>query len=242
MRKLIIALVVLAALFVAVDRVVVSAAENVVARRVQVAADLEQEPQVEIRGFPFLTQAVRGLYRRVDISLDGLQRGDARLESLVVHLKDVHAPLAQMLNRDDSIRVRAESAKASAVVPYHVIEQRIPGEAQVKARGERLRLTTAVTRFGQEFAAEVVLQPSISDGNLVFSAQRIQVEGVGVTDELAERFDFTVEIGRLPFGLHLTGVEARPGGVRLAAVGKDVLLTGPDAAQSLPAARVGSTG
>lgn len=230
MKKLVIALVVLAALLVAADRILVSAAEGVVARRVQVAADLERQPTVQIRGFPFLTQAVRGVYRRVEISLTALGRGDTRLEDLRVRLRDVHAPLAQMLNRDGSVTVRAESARATAVVPFAVLERRIPGDIEVNPQGDRLRLTGEVTIAGRSVPASAVVEPSVSEGRLVFTATAVTAAGATVTDRLGERFSFTVEVGQLPFGLHLTGVRVTGGGVRVIAAGTDLLLTGPDAA------------
>lgn len=227
MRKLVIALVVLAALFVAADRVLVSAAESVVARRVQVAAELETEPTVQIRGFPFLTQAVRGNYRQIDISLTALERGDVRLENLVAHLDDVDAPLSQMLRQDGSATVRADSAKAAAVVPYEVIEERLPRGIQAEPRGDRLRLRGEIDVLGQTQPVTAVVGVEASQGTLAFDAMRVRVGGRAVPGSLAERFSFEVEVGELPFGLRITGAEATGEGVRVTAVGQDVLLTGP---------------
>lgn len=225
MRKLIVALLVLAALFVAADRVLASAAEGVVARRAQVAADLEPQPEVQIRGFPFLTQAVRGEYNRIDVSLTALERGDARLKDLVVHLRDVRAPLGQMLRQGGSITVRADSARAAAIVPYQVIEKQLPAGVQAEPNGDRLRLSGNVTVLGQQRSASALVDVSATEAGLAFDPARVQVEGRTVPNALGGRLSFDVQVGDLPFGLRITGVTVRENGLRLTAAGKDLLLT-----------------
>lgn len=226
MRKLIVALVVLVALLAVVDRVVVSAAEGVVARRVQVAAELEQQPTVDIRGFPFLTQAVGGEYDRLDISLDSLERDGMRVQDLSVRLEQVHAPLARMLSRDGSITVRADSARARVLVPYEVIEQRIPIDAEVQRQGERLQLSGEVSVLGQQLPAKALVEPSVADGQLVFEAAEVRAGGRTMTDRMADAFSFTVDVGELPFGLQVDGARAAADGLRVTARGADILLTG----------------
>ena len=65
-------LLVLAALLAAADRYLVHLAERTVAEQAQASADLRTRPTVTIHGFPFLTQAVRGRYARIDVSAGGL--------------------------------------------------------------------------------------------------------------------------------------------------------------------------
>ena len=65
MRKLLIALVVLAVLFVAVDRIALVIAEDEIASRIATAYSLPADPGVSITGFPFLTQVVSGNYQQI---------------------------------------------------------------------------------------------------------------------------------------------------------------------------------
>lgn len=232
MRKLLVALVVLAGLLVALDRVLVVAAENVVARRIQVTAGLDEEPTVEIRGFPFLTQAIGGVYRHVAVSLSSVERGDVRLEDLVVHLRDVHAPLGQMLRSEGSVSVRAESATASATVPYAVIEARVPGDVQVTPEGDRLRLASSGSFLGRGLSGAALVEVSAEAGELVFDATEIRVEGRTVTSQLADEFSFTIEVGELPFGLRIAGVRVTRNGLRVVASAENVRLTEPAAAEA----------
>ena len=55
MRRLLIVLVVLAALLVVADRVGVVVAQNRLASQIQQQLDLDRKPDVSIRGIPFLT-------------------------------------------------------------------------------------------------------------------------------------------------------------------------------------------
>jgi hypothetical protein len=60
LRRLIIALVILCALFVAADRIAVGVADSQVASKLQTSRGLAQKPSVSIGGFPFLTQLIGG--------------------------------------------------------------------------------------------------------------------------------------------------------------------------------------
>lgn len=226
MRKFVVGLLVLAGLLVAADRVLVSAAESVVARRAQVAADLETRPKVEIRGFPFVTQAVRGVYDRIDVSLPTVERGEIRLEHLVVRLRDVHAPLAQMLREDGSVSVRADSARARVVVPYAVLERRLPAGVNLTARGGRLRLVGEVRVLGVRRDASALVDVHRAGTGFVFEATRVRVGGTPAPALLSDRLSFSIDVGELPFGLKMTRVEETRKGVAIAAVASDILLSG----------------
>ena len=69
------------ALLVVADRVGASVAANVAERQLTKQAAFSQSPSVQINGFPFLTQAIRGRYDDVEIhgkqvSLDGVLAAD----------------------------------------------------------------------------------------------------------------------------------------------------------------------
>lgn len=228
MRKLVIALIVLAGLFVAVDRILVAAAENVVAGRVQLAADLEEEPAVQVSGFPFLTQAVRGVYRRVEIRMPGLTAEGQRLSDLTVRLQGVHAPLGQMLGSESAITVRADSATASVVVPYALVEAQVPDGMEVRRAGDRLRISGRFSLLGREVTGNAVVAVRVREDRLVFRAQRVEAAGQTISGQAAERFNFSVDMGQLPFGLRVTGVDVVAGGMRVRATGTDLLLSGEE--------------
>src|SRR6266487_4063862 len=63
------------------DRVAVSAADAAVEKRLaeQAPFDASNKPDVSIRGFPFLTQALSGKYDDIEVSGDSLDRKSTRL-------------------------------------------------------------------------------------------------------------------------------------------------------------------
>lgn len=166
-----------------------------------------------------------GVYDRIDVSLPAVERGDIRLEDLVVHLRDVHAPLAQMLREDDTVSVRAESARARVVVPYSVLEERLPAGVNARVRGDRLWLNGEVRVLGVRRDASALVDVRRAGNGLVFEATRVRVAG-RPAPVLSDRLSFNVEVGELPFGLRTTKVEETAKGVAITAVASDILLSG----------------
>ena len=64
---------------VVVDRVAVGIAEDQIADRVQESQSAGQQALVDIAGFPFLTQVIRGRYKQVTVDVNGLERDGLRL-------------------------------------------------------------------------------------------------------------------------------------------------------------------
>ena len=58
---------------------------------------LADDPSVRINNFPFLTQAISGRYRSVDVTADHIAVGPLRDVQVRSQLRDVTAPLSQML-------------------------------------------------------------------------------------------------------------------------------------------------
>ncbi|GAA0506130.1 hypothetical protein GCM10011581_47900 [Saccharopolyspora subtropica] len=72
MKKLAIALVILIGLLVAADFGAAAFAEYQVAKRMAAQLQLRETPDVRINGFPFLTQAVAGDYRDVQVAANAV--------------------------------------------------------------------------------------------------------------------------------------------------------------------------
>lgn len=127
-RKLLIGfvvlLLVLAGLVVIADRVAASVAERTIADEVrqQVARQHAQSspPEVEVGGFPFLTQVVDGRYERITIRMRDVQgavQGDAiSLPSLDVDARNVRASLDTL--RTGQGDVVAETVNGTATISY----------------------------------------------------------------------------------------------------------------------------
>lgn len=224
MRKLIIALIVLAAVLVVVDRVTHSAAQRQVAREVAETYSLEDRPEVNIRGFPFLTQALRGHYRQIDLTAQDVAVRDMRISQLDVELADVEAPLRSLLEREVS-RVRAGTVNGEASVSLSEVRSRLPGDMQVQAQDGDLQVSGETSVLGRTVPVTGVVEVTADDAAITFRPTRIEVDGRTGGSMLQERFTFRVRLDELPLGLRPTGVRVGDDGVRVSATADGVALT-----------------
>lgn len=227
MRKLLITVVVLAALLLVADRVAVSVAEGQVATQMRTAGALDKDPRVDIRGFPFLTQALAGRYDEIGVGTTDYERSGVRLRSLDVVLRGSRIPLADAA-RGEVDAVPVEGLTADAVVAYVDLagKSKVVG-LRITPRGDEVELTGKVTVLGQTVSASARSRISLSGNRLVVRARSVKVLGQSsaLLDRAVQRLlDVTVDVGRLPYGLRLTGVRVSPDGVRLeASTGSTVL-------------------
>ncbi|HWH29625.1 MAG TPA: DUF2993 domain-containing protein [Mycobacteriales bacterium] len=223
--------VVLALLLVAVvvDRVAVRAAQSAIAVRLETAGGLADRPEVEVRGFPFLTQAVRGRYADVVVRAADVPAGQVRLRAFVVQLRGISVPLGEAVGGRVSA-VPVDSLSGRAVLPWASVAAQLAARGlRVAPTGDgRVRVTGRVQVLGRGVEATAVSRPALEGGEVVVTAERFEV-GSTVADAvlsraLGNRLDFRLDVGALPYGLRLTGVAAARDGVVLTARADGVVL------------------
>jgi len=96
-KRTVAAVVVLGAAAVGVDYGAAALTESVVARQMRSQLGLADDPSVRVNNFPFLTQAISGRYKSVDVTADHLAVGPLHDVQVRSQLRDVSAPLSQML-------------------------------------------------------------------------------------------------------------------------------------------------
>jgi hypothetical protein len=228
MRKLVIGLLVLLLLLGVADRVAVRIAQEQVAKKLRETGQLSEDPQVTIRGFPFLTQALAGRYDRIDVETKAFTRGGVVLSKLDVSLIGARVPAGDALG--GTVRsVPVEGLRATAVVRYVDLAGKsgISG-LRIVPVGEQLDISARVTVAGQTVTATARSTVRLRGRTLVVSARSVKVDGQSspVLDRaLAGRLDFTVPLGTLPYGLDLTAVRVDPSGVVLVAASGPTVLT-----------------
>ena len=231
MRKPLVALVVLTGLLLVADRGLAAVAQRTVAAEVQLAAGLTAEPDVDLGGFPFLTQAVRGRYDRVEVSSTRVPAGVLVLDRLDAVLLGAQVPIGEALSGSVT-RVPVEQVTARALVGFDQLQQQ-SGDRRLTFAPDagRLRVTGTVEVFGQELSAVAVSRLSIVDGDLLVTAESFEV-GNDLADSLLTgalegRFDLRVPVQDLPYGLAVTGVEVAAGGVVVLARAAETVLEAP---------------
>lgn len=218
MRTLIVAVVVLLLAAVGADRV----AERVATDRAEsrLAAEGLRDPQVEVTGFPFLTQLLARQFDDVRVTATALDSGSGRARDLAVTGRQVSLPTGA---------VRLGSVRGSALVTYDEVVR------QSGARGVRLERADA-GRVRLRGDAEVLDQsvPVAAVGRVEAAGRSVRVVPTGfevdgspvdsasLLDALGARFTLTYRLRDLPEGLKVTDVRATADGFRLVVAGKDV--------------------
>lgn len=222
MTSLVVVLLVLAAVAVGADRLAASAVESAVAARLQSAGGLAATPEVEVRGVPFLTQAVRGRYGDVVVRAEGVQAGSLRVRSFVARLRGVRVPLGDAV-RGEVAEVPVEALSGRAVLDYAALSAAVAdrGLRVTDAGGGRVRVTGGVRVLGRDLEASAVSRTALDGAEIVVTAERFEV-GAGPADAvltraLGNRLDFRLRLGALPYGLALTDLRPAADGVVLTA-------------------------
>lgn len=218
MRKLLIALVVLAALFVAADRIAVATAENRVSSRLAAAYSLPSKPKVTIEGFPFLTQVLFGQYQRVDVSIGDVRADGYTLTRVRAHFSDVRASLSQVLGQAGA-SVTAAKANGSAQIGYGQIRSHLPAKVTLAPDGDRLKVSGVLRFHSVHVPVTAVVALSVTSAGIRVTPTSVTTPlGFGVPLGAASgALSFVIPVHSLPLHLTLTSVSVTPDGLRVAA-------------------------
>lgn len=234
MRRLLIVLVVLAALLVAADRIGVVVAQNRLASEIEQQLDLDRKPDVSIRGIPFLTQAISGRYKDIRVQLPDVNAGDVQDIAIDARLQGTHVSLSDALSGNVG-RIPVDRISGTLLIPYDQLARAsgISG-LTITREGDSLRLTGSVQVLGRPIKAEAVGRVEVTDRRIVINAERAEVAGVpvpqGALDEAARLLSFRVQPQNLPLNLRITAVRPTDTGLLVDAVSDDVVLR-PDSVQ-----------
>lgn len=236
MKRLLLVVLVLLALLVAADRGGAAVAERVLADELQRGGVLTSRPEVDVRGVPFLTQALRGRYDRIDVVARDVPAGELAGAPVVVPrlsatLRGAQVPLDQALSGAVT-SVPVERVDARALLPFDVVRRGSDvADLDVAAEGERLRLRGTVRVLGEQVSGSVLSSLAVQDGELVVTAEEFDVAG-GFADRLVDRalagrFDARIPLSGLPYGLRVDDVRVQPDGLDVSARADATVLSAP---------------
>ena len=228
MRKLLVALLVLALLLVVGDRVGATMAERAVARELA-GSGLGGEPAVDIRGTPFLTQALAGRYDEVVVMAQDVPAGELRFSEFEATLRGLQVPLSQALSGDVA-SVPVDVLEARALVPYDELAQRSgAADVTVEPVGDRVRVTGRVEVLGRTLMAATLSRVELDGSDVVVTAESFDVGNqtlsAVLTRALTGKLDLRLPIEGLPYGLEPIALEVTPGGILVDASAADTVLT-----------------
>ncbi|MFF5922900.1 DUF2993 domain-containing protein [Streptomyces flavochromogenes] len=225
LRILLIVAVVLGGVLVGIDRLAVSYAEDEAAGRVKLSSAKSDAVEVDIKGFPFLTQVADKRLDEVDVRLTGVTAtaGDKniRVGELNVALRDVTVT-------GDWAGAKAGSASGTALISYADLTAASDREATVAYGGNgKVKVTGGVQVMGRTLTRTVLSTVTVVNGDTIrVRADEVPGEGIpGIEDLVRARTDFDRPIGVIA-GMKVEKVEPRPDGLAVTVTGKDVVLAG----------------
>ncbi|MDT6985245.1 DUF2993 domain-containing protein [Streptomyces lusitanus] len=243
LRILLIIAVILGAIFVAVDRIAVHLAEGEAADRLRASEGLASTPDVDINGFPFLTQVLGGSLDEVQVGISDYEAG-AGEGGKTIRIADLRADLKGVEFSGDFGSAVADSATGTATLSYDELlrtakaepTQVAPGiTAEVVALSDggngKIKVALETTVLGTKLPEPVPVLSSVTvvDGNTVrVRADALPVlGGVEIAESRVRRItDFEQKIDGLPGGISLEKVQAAEDGVEVTVTGEDVRLAG----------------
>ncbi|MGY1622643.1 DUF2993 domain-containing protein [Geodermatophilus sp. SYSU D00965] len=229
MRALLVVLLLLVGLAVVADRVGVGIAEDRVGQAIAERGGLAGQPEVDIGGFPFLTQAVSGTYEDVRIALTAADLAQPEGTRADVSLRGVHVPLSDVLSGSVQ-EVPVDRVDGTATLSYALLSQQLGPGTTLSREGDGLRVERTVELAGLTVPLTAVGTLGLDGNDLVVDVSEASGAGVDLpavlVDQASDLLDLRYPVPELPFGLQLTGVAPADDGVDVAVAATDTVLRG----------------
>jgi len=225
--------VVLAVILTVVDRVANSVAEDRVATAIaDSTVDYEAtagSTAVEIRGFPFLTQAATGSFGQVDVTTQNVKLRGFMLNELTAEVFDVEVPRSVLTGREAAHDVTAGRVEvAGRLDPQRLGSALNLPDLDLRVEDGRLRASGPVTLRGVTTEIDATLRPYLSDGRIAVEILELSGDAGQVSPLVrAAAADYLargVALPDLPLGAKLTEVTIADGSVVLVGDARDVTL------------------
>jgi hypothetical protein len=232
-RRSLVVLIVLAGLFVGADRLAVYLAEQEAADRIRSAEGLTgtESANVEINGFPFVTQALDRNLDEVDVELTGMTAAAGDREITVTRMR---ATLNDVRIGEGYGSATAERATGTASISYADLNEIAPPGVEVSYAGEdragrdQVKIKVGIEIFGQELELPEAIYSTVEvsgDHELELHADAVPGASIpGAEAQVRSRIDFTTGVRGLPSGIRLGDAEVTEKGVRFTLSGTDVPL------------------
>lgn len=227
-RGVAISLVVLVGLLVAADRLGVAYAEDRVATQLQEELALTETPEVDITGFPALTQAIAGRYDDVRLELSAADVAGLADLDVTVELHGLHITLGELFSDEVEV-IPVERIDGAVSVPYSTVAQQIGDGVRVGRGDGGVVVTDTFEVLGQDIEVSgtgevTVLGPQ----RLGVTVVALNLGGVDIPgfliDQLQEQLSFTYDLPPLPFGLAVTDARATADGFDITAEAADAVI------------------
>jgi hypothetical protein len=217
LRKVVVVLVVLAALGIVGDRLAARLVTDEAEQRL--VAEGFSQPDVRMHGFPFLTQLAARTFTRVTVTSAGLETGEGRARAVRADLTDVHAPQVGP--------VTVGSLAATGTVPYDVVAQAVGSLQLAAGPAGQVEVARSVELAGQRFDVVAEARVHARGTRLRIVPTDLRVSGVPALGAqlralLVDRMALVYDIPDLPAGVRVDEVTAGAEGFEVRATGRAV--------------------
>ncbi|WP_169953068.1 DUF2993 domain-containing protein [Microbispora sp. H11081] len=225
MRKLVVAVALLAILLVVLDRVAVVGVQREIARQIEATYDLAQAPSVQVKGIPFLTQAVSGRYEEIAIGIGEVEREGIRLERIDATLHGVTAPLSDLVQNAAATEIRAERVTGTVIISRETLSARAPRGIKVEGTGDdAVRVSGNVSVLGNQVPVTADMKIQVVQGAIRLTPTNVKLAGSIPVPNAERLISFTVPVKDLPLNLRVTRVTSTSEGLAVQGTASDVLL------------------
>lgn len=209
-------LVILVGVVVVADRIAAGIAEDKVGGLIASQAsehgvNSSRAPDVDITGFPFLTQVIGGEYSEIDINLTDVGAEDLTIPKLEIRATKVTAALSDVMSGNGPIT--ASHLEADGYISYDSLTKAIENliDAEVSPKdGNTLAISATVDFAGKPIDVVGTATVDFSGEVLSIQAQDFSADGVTlppggeeILSGLASQFSREIPMPVLPYGLVL---------------------------------------
>jgi len=220
LRRLLIAAAVLLVLLLVADRGGNYIAESVAAGKLKQSEQLSSRPNVDIAGFPFLTQLASGDFDEITVDAKDVTVGQG---SRALDITRLHVVLHGVHVSSGFSRFRADRASATAHVDYAALSRALGVNVTYVGSG-RVQAQASVTVLGRTVSGSITARPEVHGTALGFGVAQVQGGAVAAEAARALQRVFAVEIplGDIPFQVRIDSLTATPNGLELKLSGRDL--------------------
>jgi LmeA-like phospholipid-binding len=216
-----ISVAVLLVLLLVADRVGVAIAERVAGDTLESSEHLNLRPDVDIAGFPFLTQVATGKYDKITVTAHDVPVGQQTRLMVISRLTVV---LHELTVSREFGSFHADTATATAVVSFGELSRTLGVELSYAGNG-RIRARKTVTVAGTSVVANVTAHPELVNGALTFAGAAVDNAGAlnsTVAAALRHIFDLDIPMQNVPFDIRVKSLEVSEDGITIALIGRNL--------------------
>lgn len=184
----------------------------------QRALRLDERPDVDLHGFPFVLQFMEGVFDRADLEVQGLPEGDLVLDRVAIEGRRVHFSRRAVFGSAGGGTVRAEEAVGEVAVSDDAVSAYLEANdvpLQVTFLGPNVRASGSFPLAGTEVEASATSTLGLEGSALVFRPEEVEV---GQTvDVPASVLEFSVDLPAPIEGMTYQDVEVGDGSATLTA-------------------------